>query len=245
MQGGGNGRLPVIGIPARPDGKGGAFCPLDYVRAVEKAGGLPLLLPWPLQPGGGQHYLALLDGLLLSGGGDIDPVYWGEEPQPGSGEIEPVRDELELGLCRAALAAEMPVLGICRGHQVLAVAAGGALHQDLSVRDYPGLLKHSQQAPRWYPTHRVRVQPETRLASLFPAALRVNSFHHQAVSRVPEGFLVSARADDGVIEAIESRHHLFALGVQWHPEAMWQQPVNYDALFNAFVHAARTYGCQA
>lgn len=207
----------------------------DYVRAVQAAGGIPVLLP-PV-PGDPAAILAGVDGLLLTGGVDVDPVLFGEEPLRQNGEIQPDRDASEIPLCRLALETGVPVLGICRGHQVLAVAAGGSLYQDLPAQ-VPECLKHSQQAPRWHPTHALRIERHSRLGAMFGPELRVNSFHHQAVKGVPPGFAETARAPDGVNEAIEHPSHPFAIGVQWHPEAMWDREYNYNALFRALVEAA-------
>lgn len=234
---------PRIGITCALDHRSGRIStPADYARAVAAAGGLPVLLP-PL-PGDPAEALGAIDGLLLAGGVDVDPLEFGEEPLRRSGEIQPDRDRCELPLCRAALARGVPVLGVCRGHQVLAVAAGGTLYQDLPTQ-VPGCLKHSQQAPRWHPTHTVRIQPGSRLARILPLELRVNSFHHQAVRGVPPGWTAAAAAMDGVNEAIESLAHPFAIGVQWHPEAMWDRPYHHNALFQELVAAAsRTSGAE-
>lgn len=207
----------------------------DYVRAVQAARGIPVLLP-PV-PGDPAAILAGIDGLLLTGGVDVDPSLFGEEPLPKNGEIQPDRDASEIPLSRAALATGFPVLGICRGHQVLAVAAGGILYQDLPSQ-LPDCLKHSQLAPRWHPTHGLRIEPRSRLGAMFGPKLRVNTFHHQAVKAAPPGFVETAWAPDGVNEAIEHVSHPFALGVQWHPEAMWDRDLNYNALFRALVEAS-------
>lgn len=229
---------PAIGIVSRPNHhKRTLWTPVEYVRAVEKAGGLPVLLPLSADQEVWEGLLDRIAGLLLPGGVDLDPLYWGEEPLPGAGEIHPDRDRMEIFLTRAALERDMPLLGICRGCQVLAVAAGGSLFQDLGSQ-VKGSLKHDQQAPVWYPTHSARLHPGTRLAELLGSEIRVNSFHHQSVKNPPRDFFASAKAPDGVIEGIESLAHRFALGVQWHPECMWDQDFNYDALFSAFVTAA-------
>ncbi len=227
---------PLIGVTGRPDNQNPGYvtCGLDYVWSVEKAGGLPVVLPFAEIEDNYRQVLGMLDGLLLTGGADIDPLHWGEEPNQRCGRIQPERDRMELFLCRGALSMDLPVLGICRGLQVLAVAAGGSLVQDIPSQ-IPAAIKHYQDAPNWYPTHRVRLRGGTRLASLFSSEIRVNSFHHQSVKALPEGFVISAEASDGVIEGLESPRHRFVLGVQWHPECMWNQVYNYNALFQAFV----------
>ncbi len=216
------------------------WTPTQYIRAVEKAGGLPILFPLSTDEEVWDELLDQVAGLLLPGGVDLDPRYWGEEPLPGTGEIHPERDRMEIYLTRAALERDMPVLGICRGCQVLAVAAGGSLYQDLGSQ-VKGSLKHDQEAPVWYPTHTARLHPGTHLAELLGPEVRVNSSHHQAVKTPPRDFVVSAKASDGVIEGLESPSRRFAIGVQWHPECMWDREFNYDALFSAFVGSARQY----
>ncbi|MDQ7793499.1 MAG: gamma-glutamyl-gamma-aminobutyrate hydrolase family protein [bacterium] len=222
--------------------KGGSLLPRGYSDGVAQAGGNPLLLPVLDDPEVLLEALECLQGLILSGGPDLDPLFYGEEPLPGLGEVQPERDRVELALARRALAADLPVLGICRGCQVLAVAGGGDLFQDLG-RQRAGVLKHYQKAPRWYPTHAATVEPASRLAALLKVeGLRVNSFHHQAVRRIPDGFAASAWAPDGVIEALESGSHRLALGVQWHPENLWHREPAAMRLFEGIVEAARAGG---
>ncbi len=246
--------MPVIGVTAGMPPGGGhylhdpiAACllPNSYLRAIEGVGARAVILPppqWGREPEAGWVF-NFVDGLILSGGGDIDPHWFGEEPRPGQGRVDPERDAWEIALARWVLTGKVPVLGICRGMQVMAVAAGGSLYQEMNG-EVPGLLKHMQEAPRWYASHGVRVVPGTRLEAILRdvggdgASCRVNSFHHQAVKDVGKGFVVSAMAPDGVIEAIEDPRHPFAVGVQWHPEAM----VNVDrvarAIFRAFSDSA-------
>lgn len=205
----------------------------DYVAAIERAGGCPIVL-MPRQP-----LPAFLDGILLSGGGDIDPLLFGEEPLCQSGEISPLRDAYEMRLCHEALAQDIPLLGICRGMQVMNIAAGGRIYQDIGAQAGTS-LKHIQQAPRSYGTHSIFIEENTLLTDLWEnRRTTVNSLHHQAVSVLGDGFLAIARSADGLIEAIEHRDCLFALGVQWHPEAMKTEEMGL--LFTAFVAAAATY----
>ncbi len=208
----------------------------SYVRAVEAAGGLPLLLPL-MGAENRERLWEIIDGLLLSGGGDIGSFCFEEEPHPGQGEVYPPLDEQEIHLASRALVLKVPLLGICRGMQVLNVAAGGTLYQDIR-RQKPGALQHVQKMPRQYPVHSILISEASFLASLTGELfLRVNSFHHQAVSRTAPGFRVSAAACDGVVEAVEARAHPFALGVQWHPEAM--SDVASRRLFRGFLKACK------
>lgn len=210
-----------------------------YVRAVAAAGGLPLLIP---NLDGERHagaVLAAVDGLLLTGGVDVDPAHYGDLPAPRLGRVSPERDALEIPLVRAALEAGMPVLAVCRGLQVLNVAAGGSLIQDIAG-EVPRAIKHYQQAPRWHATHPVEIVPGTRLSELLGACtVQVNSFHHQAVDRVAPGFTVNAWSPDGLIEGIELPDpERFVVGVQWHPETLWERVPVFRRLFEGLVEAA-------
>jgi putative glutamine amidotransferase len=212
---------------------------MNYVQAVEAAGGSVLVVPPRQGEAAMAQFVALADCILLPGGGDLDPAHFGEEALPANGRVEPDVDAVDLYLARHALRNGIPVLGICRGCQVLAVAAGGKLIQDLpSQWPQPRLLQHSQQAPRWHASHQVAIEPDSLLAAILgETTLRVNSFHHQAVRSVPEGVRITARAADGVSEAIEFPGHPWALGVQWHPEGMVTRHPLQRRLFSAFVVA--------
>ncbi len=205
----------------------------DYVAAIEKAGGYPILLTPH------QDLPDFLDGILLSGGGDIDPLLFGEEPLHQSGEISPLRDAYEMRVCHDALEKNLPILGICRGMQVMNIVTGGSIYQDIG-KQAGTTLKHIQQAPRSYGTHSIFIEDDTLLTDLWENKRTVvNSLHHQAVSTLGEGFVPAARSADGLVEAIEHRGCLFALGVQWHPEAMKTEEMGL--LFSAFLQAAATY----
>ena len=213
---------PIIGITGNFGAKG---CELaqGYYESVLQAGGIPLVLPPYTDAEALCQTLDRVDGILLSGGGDINPLLLGEEPIPGLHGICPQRDEMELQLVREAYNRQIPMLGICRGIQTLAAALGGTVYQDLNTQysDAP-LVKHDQDLDRAYASHTVKAEAGSTLARLFPKAteegLPVNSFHHQAV-RTPGPLLrVSAKATDGVIEAVESNEFKSIIGVQWHPE---------------------------
>ncbi len=208
-----------------------------YVRCIEAAGGIPLLVP-PLQAEGDiQEILKSVDGVLLPGGVDIDPVHFGEEPREGLGRVEPSWDRLELAAARYALVRDLPILGICRGAQVLNVAAGGSLYQDIISETRGECLQHSQKAPRWYATHSIKIERESLLEKMLGMqAVRVNSHHHQAVKMPAPGFRATAVSADGIIECIESEHHRFACGVQWHPELMVE---HYPEQMEIFRHLVR------
>ncbi len=213
---------PIIGITGNFGAKG---CELaqGYYESVLQAGGIPLVLPPYTDAEALCQTLDKVDGILLSGGGDINPLLLGEEPIPGLHGICPQRDEMELQLVREAYNRQIPTLGICRGIQTLVAALGGTVYQDLNTQySEAPLVKHNQDLDRAYASHTVKVEAGSTLSRLFPDAvekgLPVNSFHHQAV-RTPGSLLrVSAKATDGVIEAVESNEFKSIIGVQWHPE---------------------------
>jgi putative glutamine amidotransferase len=208
-----------------------------YVDAVLGAGGLPILLPF-VGPPETEAYVAMLDGLVLSGGAfDVPPALYGEEPRPACGPLIQERTDTELRLLRGALASGLPVLGVCGGMQLLNVAMGGSLHQDLPTET--GIRTHQQGPPKDVPSHDVEIAPATRLAALAGAGrLRVNSTHHQAVKAVGPGLLVTARAPDGIIEGIELASHPFAIGVQWHPESALRHERRHAGIYAGLVRAA-------
>ncbi|MGI6358953.1 MAG: gamma-glutamyl-gamma-aminobutyrate hydrolase family protein [Bacillota bacterium] len=231
---------PVIGITCRVDWQADRQMQNDsYMQAILKAGGTPVLLPAVTDDGVIEQHLQLVDGLLISGGPDIDPQLFGEQPIPRLGAVNPLMDEYEMKIIKRALAVDKPLLGICRGVQVLNAAAGGTLYQDIYT-SFDSPLKHRQEAPASFPTHKAKLTANTQLAQLMGTTeILVNTFHHQSVAIPAPGFVVNAVAEDGVIEGIESTEHPFAHGVQWHPEKMWNVAYNYDPLFNAFIEAAK------
>ena len=195
---------------------------LDYVDGVREAGGAPVVLP-PIAEMA-EEMVGSIDGLLLSGGSDLDPSYYGEEPFPELCVTIPERDAFEMTLLRHALERGVPVLGICRGLQVINVALGGTLYQDLpSQFTIDGLIAHRQKMPKWQWTHEVEVDSGSNIAEMMATSnLRVNSYHHQAIKDLAEDLVAVAHASDGVIEAVESLdlNRQWLVGVQWHAEAM-------------------------
>lgn len=190
-----------------------------YYASIWKAGGVPVILPPTHQVELLVATLEGIDALLLSGGGDINPLYWGEEPLHELGGINPVRDRHELMLAYLAVNRQIPILGICRGMQLLNVALGGTLYQDIHKQMEGVRIKHSQELDRSYPSHTVTLLEESTLYQLLQQdKLAVNSFHHQAIQQPAPGFKATAWASDGVIEAMESTHYKSMLAVQWHPE---------------------------
>lgn len=193
-----------------------ALIPADYVHDVERAGGRPLLVP-PV-PDGVEETLDALDGLILTGGEDIDPAVYGEEAHPETFGVRADRDRAELALLRGALERDLPVLGICRGSQVINVGLGGGLHQHLP--ELVGHERHKHSPPGVFNQHGVTIEPGTRLAQVFGRHTAVQSHHHQGIGRLGEGLVAAARAeDDDTVEAVEAPARRYILGVLWHPEA--------------------------
>jgi gamma-glutamyl-gamma-aminobutyrate hydrolase PuuD len=210
----------------------------DYIESVKRAGGEPVVL----EPGDDPHEsLDRVDGVLLSGGPDVHPDHYGQPLHPTT-VVDNDRDTFEIPLSREAVARDVPLFAICRGVQVLNVAAGGTLVQDIPSA-IETELDHRIQEPKHAPAHGVRVAPDTVLASTLGAGRQldtctVNSRHHQAVDRVAPSFIVSAVSTDGIVEAIERPESQFCVGVQWHPENFWRTG-EFDGLFEAFVSAAK------
>ena len=211
----------------------------DYAHGVEAAGGLPVVIPYLQDEATVRSLAERLDGLLLAGGEDVSPLLYGEQPHLGLGEVIPERDELELRLVKAVMNLDKPVLGICRGIQLLNVALGGNLYQDLP-REWAGDISHSQRARRNHLSHRVRLEAGSRLHALLGEGteLLCNSYHHQAVKDLAPGLTPVAWDDDGLVEAFELQGDSFVVGVQWHPENLWRTYPVYLGLFQGLVNAA-------
>jgi len=237
---------PLVGITSGVNDGGLVNLNKNYCLAIGESGGIPVVLPglslkktttgdWT------RNIIGNLDGLLLSGGGDVDPAYFGEEPLTGTGQINPEMDLFELTIARGALELDLPVLAICRGMQVLNIVAGGDIWQDIRL-GFKRPIKHFQQAPNWYASHSIAVAKGSLLFdNLGLPQVRVNSFHHQVLRKVAPDFRVSARSTDGVIEGIESARHGYVLGVQFHPECLWRGSKEIRNLFHGFINATRVY----
>jgi putative glutamine amidotransferase len=237
---------PMIGITCdldlgtgretRAPGRGAHVLYDDYVQAVIACGGLPVLLPAVMSDDSRAAYAEHLHGLLIPGSpADIDPACYGEEPHTRLGPVNPLRTDFEIQLVCLALTRELPVFGICGGAQVLNVALGGALYQDIPSQ----VAKAYKHAGSPELAHTVDIVPGTRLAAILGMQeTRVNSLHHQAVKVPGQGMVVSASARDGVIEAVEISGQPFVIGVQWHPERLFGADEGAQRLFSAFVQAA-------
>jgi putative glutamine amidotransferase len=243
-------QTPLIGITAdfssvATNGTGGVqeptlFLPQRYYRAVQKARGMSLVLPPMASRSALRTTLQRFDGILISGGNfDIHPSYYGEKPISTLGAIKGERTEFELELIDLALNQDLPLLGICGGAQAINVALGGSLYQDIAT-ELPNANQHEQGAKRDKGSHPIEIHSGTRLRQIVQKqTLEVNTTHHQAVRKVGKGLLVNATAKDGLIEGIESSHHRFVLGVQWHPEALVGKDPYQRRIFSSFVAAAK------
>jgi putative glutamine amidotransferase len=212
------------------------FSPAPYAEAVARAGGVPVLLPH-VDPQHAMEVLAPLHGLVIAGGSlDVPPAYYNETPRPGLGRTCEERSSFERALYWAALARDLPILGVCGGMQLINVLHGGSLYQDLAER--PGTLNHVQPYDRRQPHHVVSVLPESRLARVCDSTqLEVNSTHHQVLNRLGTGVIAVGHSLEGVVEAIEVLDRRFVLGVQWHPEAL--EGTAHLAIYESLVEAAR------
>lgn len=239
-------RKPLIGITGRKDDSGRLLRNVmhsvgeTYTRAIHRVGGVPVIIPplttaddWPI-------LLERLDGVLFSGGEDITPEHYRQADEPWLGSVDKERDASELGLVQQWLTTGRPLLAICRGHQLLNVALGGTLYQDIAAY-LPDTLDHAYTParPMEQVVHPVMIAPESRLAAILGGIhFEVNSAHHQAVQQPGTGLIVTAHAPDGVIEAVELPDHPFCVSVQWHPEAMVKVSDTMWPLFAAFIKAA-------
>ena len=210
--------------------------PTSYIEAVSHNGGIPMPIPCINCSRQLQVFISICDALLLPGGVDIDPVFYGEDPHPKLGTVQADMDEVAFKLLSLAFGCKMPVLGICRGQQVINVAKGGTLYQDIAATYEKESIMHQQTAERSRHAHSVTVKEGTLLHEILGSTeVRVNTFHHQSVKAVGHGMIVSAYAPDGIIEAIESTDGT-VLGVQWHPENLIYKQAEMNRLFAYFVN---------
>lgn len=231
-------KKPVIGlVPLYDDEKQSYWMLPGYMQVLEKCGAVPLMLPLTDDPEELQTCLALCDGILLTGGHDVDPALYGEMPLPQCGIPCPARDRMEKKLLASALERNKPIFGICRGIQFLNAALGGTLYQDLEVQ-HPSRVEHHMTPPYDRAVHTVTVLPDTPLARIVgPGILGVNSYHHQAVRKLAPTLQPMAVSSDGLVEAVCRPDKRFVMAVQWHPEFNFQTSPQSLALMQAFVDA--------
>lgn len=232
---------PLIAVlPLYDSGKKSLWMHPGYFEGIQAAGGLPLMLPLELRAEETDRVLALCGGVLLTGGQDVDPALYGEAAGPFCGEICRARDTLESAVLEAALRADLPVLGICRGLQFMNVRMGGTLYQDLPSQRPESPVRHRMEPPYDRAAHRVAAEADTPLGALLGAAeLEVNSYHHQAVRTLAPPLRAMALSEDGLVEAAYRPDKRFVWAVQWHPELNHLTDEASRKIFAAFIEAAR------
>ncbi|MBP8865399.1 MAG: gamma-glutamyl-gamma-aminobutyrate hydrolase family protein [Acetobacterium sp.] len=235
-------KKPLIGIlPLYDSVKKSLWMFPGYPEGITAAGGIPVILSILNQNEDIEAIADRLDGFVFSGGQDVDPLHYGEALLKYSNEIYPPRDQLELQLLRAVMARDKPIFGVCRGLQLINVALGGTLYQDINKqlkRDQP--IQHFQQNNYEYPVHEVNIATNSRLYEIIGTeTIRVNSMHHQAIAHLSSQLIAAATSVDGLVEAVEIRDLCFGLAVQWHPEFLWRNDQNTMKVLSAFVDAAR------
>ncbi len=211
-----------------------------YVAAIHNAGGVPVIIPVGLGSRYPSRISNILDGLLISGGGDMDPNLYHDLLTPKLRKVEPMKDRTEIDLFNLAFNRNIPILGICRGAQVINVALDGTLYQDITSQVRMA-LEHDPAFPHAEPCHEVFIEKDTKLhKALGESSIWTNSWHHQSIKLHGKGLVVNARASDDIIEGIEHPHKKWVIGVQWHPELMWQDDKIQDRLFKSFVDACKS-----
>ena len=209
-----------------------------YIQAVKSAGGLPIVLPLIKSKTVIQEYIELCDGFLFCGGGDITPLLFGQEPATNVGKTDITLDLFQIRLMKAILEADKPVLAICRGMQVLNVACGGTIYQDINLVDFETINHMQNSISRRDISHKVIFEPESKVHKILGSFAYTNSFHHQSIDRLGKGLAVSGFTGDAIVEAIEMPSHTFVLGVQWHPESMLDCS-NMKQLFFALIRYSK------
>jgi putative glutamine amidotransferase len=227
-------------IPLRPGEPGSYFVREAYIRALAKAGAIPVILPYLQDRNSIRVIVSSLQGVLLTGGDfDVDPKFYGEKPHPQLGKLMRERTHFEMEVARIAMRLDLPILGICGGAQVINVLLGGSLYQDIASQ-LPQTHSHQTSKDGKRTFHSVLIQPRTKLSRILGVQpLKVNSTHHQAVRTLGRGLKANALAKDGMIEGLESPRHRFLIGVQWHPELLAGHDTRHRKLFRTFIHEAQ------
>lgn len=226
---------PIIGIVSCGYMEHRQFVSQTYIQAVEKSGGIPIILPCTHDEGSYDLYGKLCGGFLFCGGDDITPLLFGEELMTDHGTTDLHTDRFHIRLMQYLLTLRLPVLAVCRGMQALNIALGGTIFQDISLRRSTSLNHMQLSSERSDPCHRITVIEDSMLSGIFSKSEYVNSFHHQCVHQLGKHLKISAVASDGIIEAIELEDHPFAAGVQWHPECMMDTSPSMENLFRIFI----------
>ena len=212
------------------------FVTESYIEAIRLAGGLPLLIPLVKSKTAINEYVSLCDGFLFCGGEDITPLLFGQEPEHGIGTTDISLDLYQIRMMKCAIDSSKPILAICRGMQILNVACGGTLYQDLKSQDFEPINHMQTSNSRKDISHKVFFTEHTQLSHLLGSFAYTNSFHHQAIQKLGKNLIISAKTADDIIEAIEMPLHSYVIGVQWHPECMIHGNSNMKLLFHALIH---------
>lgn len=230
---------PTIGIVSCGYQNQRQFVPQAYIQTVEYYGGIPIILPCTQDEEAYSCYGRQCDGFLFCGGDDVTPLLFGEELMTERGATDYRTDQFHITLMKYLLSLKLPILAVCRGMQILNIALGGTIYQDLSLR-WPVSMNHMQlSCDRSDPCHRITVLKDSILSNIFSENELVNSFHHQCIRILGAELNISAVASDGIIEAIESDHLPFVVGVQWHPECMWKTSASMGELFSVFIEKSK------
>ncbi len=235
-------KKPIIGLtPSHNTENDDISMRPTYIRALEAAGAIPFILPLELEQEDLKTLSNLCQGFLFTGGADPHPFLWGEETHKNCGPISVKRDQMELALLSIAMEQKKPILGICRGAQILNIGLGGDIYQDISSQYRSAFpIAHSQPMHHIHPSHHVDVKKDTLLASFGDdTTIQVNSCHHQAIRKLAPGLIAGGVAPDGIIEEIELPGYPFLIGVQWHPEYLWERDQAARNLFLGFVNACK------
>lgn len=210
-----------------------------YIQAIKSVGGLPIILPLVKSKSFIQSYVELCDGFLFCGGGDVTPLLFGQEPLTDIGKTDITLDLFQIRLMKEILEKDKPILAICRGMQVLNIACGGSIYQDLSLTNFETINHVQSSLTRKDVSHKVILEPKTRLHQLLGSFVFTNSFHHQSIHHLGKGLTVSGFTGDGVIEGIEMPSHTFVVGVQWHPENLLKTTPQMKQLFHALIRYSK------
>ena len=234
-----NSNAPIIAILGAIDDDKIATLQGTYTSAIENSGGIPIIIPYTESDDVLTRYIEICDGVLFSGGCDIEPKKFGECTKETCGKIQLFRDALEFSFFKKAFEAKKPIMGICRGIQVINVALGGTLYQDIPT-EIPSDIKHRQSEPNTLPSHEVKILSDTPLMELIgKERMTSNSFHHQSIKALGEGLEVMALADDGIIEAVYYNGENYVRGYQWHPERLSKTVSDNKLLFDNFINACK------
>lgn len=230
---------PIIGILAKVDTERNSELQNAYTKAIEGSGGAPVLLPYVEDDGTIERFVDICDGFVFTGGADVDPLRYGEERKDSCGEIQHNRDELEFKVLSKVINTEKPILAICRGSQLINIALGGTLYQDISS-EIDTRISHRQSEPKNSPSHDVKILPNTPLDTLMGAhQIHANSFHHQAIKTLGDGLEIMAVAEDGIIEAFYLLKNQYLRAYQWHPERLYETDMHNRCIFDDFITACR------